>query len=757
VPTGVVDYSRIYARTVIAPRGGMKLVLLSLVLLAACADHHEPSTGDDTTSPDAPPSAWSAPMGAHYAPDGSAVTFRVASTRASRIEVWIYSSANSEPVSHAALTQSDDHGVAVWSTSIATSELPATVFYGYRVWGPNWPYDAAWTPGSATGRIADVDKDGNRFNPNKLVFDPYAREITHDPMGGDFGTGDANRAIDSGPSAPKAIVLRDDVLDIGTHPARPLSDDVIYEVHLRGFTMASGMADGGDCAGTYAGAATRAQYLADLGVTAVEFLPLQETGNDQNDRDPASDSGDNYWGYSTLSYFAPDRRYACDRSPGGPTRELAAMVHTFHDHGIKVFVDVVYNHTAEGSGGSLYSLRGIDNAGYYQLDRAGTGFTSSNGVGADLAGDKPLTQALVLDSLHYWRDTLGVDGFRFDLAPVLGNTYGPGGFTYKPDFLAKIAASLSGTPLIAEPWGTVAGSYQLGNFPVGWSEWNGQYRDAIRQDQNQRGVANVTPGTLADRVDASSGLFRSDGRPPSASINFLVAHDGLTMRDLYACNASNNAQAWPYGPSNGGTTDNRSWDHAGDAVAQRQAARTGFALLMLSQGVPMIVGGDEFLRTQKCNNNPYNLDSPGTWLAYPTDESAFTTFARRVMQFRAAHAALRSPHWIEPAQLAWRDADGATLAGAAMDDATRAVIAWQLDGTALGDAATSIYVAYDRGTAAATVTLPAPADGLAWYRVADTGSGLETSANIAEPGTEYRMNGRTYNLAARSLALFIQR
>ncbi|CAN5923734.1 glycogen debranching protein GlgX [soil metagenome] len=700
---------------------------------------------------DAAATQWSPPIGAHWDPDGSGVVFRVASTRAERLELWIYDAARGAERMHVAMER--EGAGDLWSVRVAAAELPEVIYYGYRVWGPNWPYDPGWQPGSLAGRIADVDGDGNRMNPNKLVFDPYARELSHDPEGGVAQTSDANRAIDSGPLAPKGIVLHDDALDVGPRPTHPLSDDVIYEVHLRGFTMD----DAGDCRGTYAGAAARAGYLAELGVTAIEMLPIQETPNDRNDVDPVTTKGDNYLCYSTLAYFAPDRHYACDRSPGGPTREVAAMVRAFHEHGIKVLVDVVYNHTSEGSGGSLLSLRGIDNAGYYQLDRSGKGFTSSNGVGADLAGDKPLTQALVLDSLRYWRNELGVDGFRFDLAPILGNTCGPQCCHFDPKFPATIAAVIEGAALIAEPWSIVAGSYQLGNFPTGWSEWNDWYRDLIRQDQNQNGVAVVTPGWLADRIHGSTELYRADGRQPAASINYLVSHDGFTLNDLYACNAANNAQAWPYGPSDGGSADNKSWDHGGDPAAQRQAARTGLALLLLSQGVPMITGGDERLRTQHCNNKPYNLDSPVTWLDWTEPEPAFTRFTRRLLQFRAAHAALRHPTWIEPADIAWRDASGATASKAYLDDATRPVLAWQLAAEQLGDTTRSIYVAYNRSTQATAVTLPGPPANTAWYRVADTAGFLEAEANIAEPGTEYRMQQARYDLGARSLALFIAR
>jgi isoamylase len=728
------------------------------LMLAGCASTGG-APGDDDDAPVAPP-PFAPGFGATWEPDGAGVVFRVASTRATRIELAIYDA----PMGDERLRIAMDRDGDGFRARLAATELPETIYYGYRAWGPNWPYDAAWVPGSTAGWIADVDTDGNRMNPNKLLIDPYTRELSHDPTTADhmdgsiYGVGDSNRAKDSGPVAPKSLVLRDESVDVGIKPLRPLAEDVIYEVHLRGLTRNAG----GDCAGTYAGAAEQAGYLADLGITAVEFLPVQETSNDRNDVDPASASGDNYWGYSTLAFFAPDRRYACDRSPGGPTREWRAMAKAFHDRGIKVMIDVVYNHTAEGSGGSLLSLRGLDNAGYYQLDRAGTGFTNSNGVGADLAtATKPLPAALTIDSLAYWRDQLGVDGFRFDLAPVLANTCGPGCFTYDDAFPTQLAEQFarprdggSGVDLIAEPWGTVAGTYQVGHFPAGWSEWNDKYRDLIRDDQNRRGVAAVTPGWLAARVLGSSDLFRDPGRAPSASINFLVAHDGMTLRDLYACDGKSNAQPWPYGPSDGGSNDNRSWDHENDPIAQRQAARTGMALLALSQGVPMITGGDERLRSQRCNNNPYNLDSPAIWLDWSAPEPMFTTFVRRLFAFRAAHPALRSAGWIEPSQVIWRDAAGNVASGAYLDDASKPVLGWQLAGTTLGDPSAAIYVVYNRGTTPLQITLPSP-PALAWYRVADTGAWMEDQANFAAPGAEHRMQQSKYDLAARSLAIFV--
>jgi isoamylase len=716
-----------------------------VVCVAACTQHGTGSSGGDD---DEAPIDWQPGLGAEWSPRGDEVSFRVASTRATRIELWIYA----EPTQATEVKRVElEHAGDIFGARVPASELPATIYYGYRVWGPNWTFDPAWQPGSERGFVTDVDADGNRMNPNKLVSDPYARELSHDPTtttqpdSSAYATG-MRRAIDSAPVAPKALVLRDPPA-LGGKPTRPLRDDVIYEVHVRGFTNADAI----ECAGTYAGAAQRAAYLRDLGITAIEFLPVQELNNDRNDLDPNSANGDNYWGYSTLAYFAPDRRYACDKSPGGPTREFRDMVAAFHAHDIKVFVDVVYNHTAEGGGGSLLSLRGIDNAGYYQLDRKGTGFTNSNGVGADLAMDKPLAKNLMLDSLRYWRDVLGVDGYRFDLAPVLGNTCGPGCFTYGKGVLADIAAAFPDVALIAEPWGVVAGSYQVGQFPKGWSEWNDKFRDTIRSDQNR--VGSVTPGWLANRVHGSTELFRDDGRAPSASINYVVSHDGFTLRDLYACNDRNNQQGWPYGPSDGGTTNNLSWDHSGDAAAQRQAARTGMALVALSAGVPMIVGGDELLHGVRCNNNYYNLDSPATWLDWSAQGSAFWTFTQRLLKFRAAHPALRPESWIEPNHVSWRDANGTTVNGAYMDDATRPVLAWRLDGPSLGD--DTLYVAYNRSAQPIRITLPPSPTGLAWYRVGDTSGWMEAQNNFHAPGSEYRMNQSQYDLGARALAIFI--
>ena len=310
------------------------------------------------------------------------------------------------------------------------------------------------------------------------------------------------------------------------------------------------------------------------------------------------------------------------------------MVKAYHDAGIKVFVDVVYNHAGEGGPVNegdkdtyaLFNLRGLDNPTYYSLTADRQSPVDNTGVGGNFNTRNPTTRHLILDSLAYWKDDLGVDGFRFDLASVLGNTCEHGCFRYSKDdpetalnritkaMPARPAEGGEGTDWIAEPWALGEGTYQVGNFPAGWSEWNDKFRDTMRRDQNALGKEEITPGQLATRFAGSSDLYDDDGRHPFNSVNFLVAHDGFTLPTCTAATSKNNGQAWPYGPSDGGSDNNISWDQGGKAADQRQAARNGFAFLMLSAGTPMMTGGDEHLRSIKCNNNPYNLDSEANWL-----------------------------------------------------------------------------------------------------------------------------------------------
>jgi isoamylase len=729
-------------------------------------------------------------LGGRYV--GSSVTFRVFSAAATRMRVDVHAAPTGAAAATYPLTKGTDQ---VWSVTVTVAELQAAgvtgaVYYGYRAWGPNWPYTASWTPGSSAGFVSDVDAAGNRFNPNKLLLDPYAREISHDPLtpanpdGARYATGAANRAVDSGPTAPKGIVLAADGTGTGTKPTRPLRDDVIYEVNVRGLTRNDPSVPSA-YRGTYRGAGLKAQQLRALGVTAVELLPVQETQNDTNDVAPTSTAGDNYWGYMTLNYFAPDRRYAADTSPGGPTKEFKAMVAAFHAAGIKVVTDVVYNHTAEGGPWSasdittysLYSWRGLDNPTYYSLTSDRQRPWDNTGVGGNYNTANPTAQDLIVDSIAYWKNTLGVDGFRFDLASVLGNTCQHGCFSYNKtaagtalnrlttEMPVRPANGGSGVDWIAEPWAIGDGTYQVGNFPAAWAEWNGVYRDTMRRDQNKLGVAAITPGELATRLAGSSDLYGDDGRKPYHSVNFMVAHDGFTLADLYACNTKNNTQPWPYGPSDGGSDSNDSWDQGGAAAAQRKAARNGFAFLSMSAGTPMITGGDEYLRRINCNNNPYNLDSSANWLNYsPTaDQSTFHTYAQRMLAFRAAHPALRPANFYTSAdtngngvgQLQWLTPTATVPDATYWNDPNNHALAWRLDGTEFGDPATSLYVAYNGWSGDVTFTLPTPPPNTNWHRVTDTSTWAEGTDQVRPPGAEDPIGNAPYVLGNRAVLVLI--
>ncbi|MFZ5656690.1 MAG: alpha-amylase family glycosyl hydrolase [Pseudomonadota bacterium] len=736
-------------------------------------------------------------LGGRYDATQANITFRAYSQRATRMEVWIYKTASgAQEVVKYVMTKDASN---VWSKTVSVSTLRTTygitgpVYYGYRAWGPNWTYSSAWTKGSGTGFVADVDASGNRFNPNKLLLDPYAREISHDPQtpacqdGTIYASGATHRNKDSGACAPKGIVLASDTTSFGTKPTRAFKDDVVYEVHVRGLTM-NDTSLASAIRGTYAGAARKAGYLASLGVTAVEFLPVQETQNDTNDVDPSSTTGDNYWGYMTLNYFAPDRRYSSDKSAGGPTREFKAMVKAFHDAGIKVYVDVVYNHTGEGGawsgtdGRTVYNIqswRGLDNPTYYSLTSDMQYSWDNTGVGGNYNTRNAVAQDLIVDSLAYWRDALGVDGYRFDLASVLGNTCEHGCFNFDKmdsnNALNRIVRELpprpgnggAGVDLIAEPWAVGGNSYQVGGFPTGWAEWNGIYRDTIRKDQNRMGYETVTTGTLATRFGGSWDLYGDDGRKTWHSVNFVVAHDGFTLNDLYAYNAKQNNQPWPYGPSDGGEDNNRSWDQGGIAVDQRRAARTGFALMMLSAGVPMMTGGDEVLRTQFGNNNTYNLDSPANWLFWTRSaiEANHETFTKRLITFRKGHPALRPANQYSGVdnngnvmeQLRWFMPNGQQATNTYFQDANNHALAWRIDGTEFGDPASAIYVAYNGWSGSVNFTLPWPGSGKSWYRVMDTATWNEGADTVVAPGSEAFIGGENtvYGLQARSVLLLI--
>ncbi len=587
-------------------------------------------------------------LGAHIVGPGEA-TFAVYAPAASRVELEFYeAAAGQEAYCWFELTRSTD---GIWRGKLQGVDEGA--LYAYRCWGANWPYDPTWARGgSAAGYVSDFDDHGHRFNPNKALYDPYAREITHalyshviTDAGADlgvFGTGDddyhgrARREVDSGPYVPKGIVIAN-VAWTAPKPELPAEKAIIYEAHAKGLTkhptatqLSSLLSETpgfeavqdvpDELRGTYAGAAHLAPYLVALGVTTIEFLPVHQS----NSSDTAEPGTTNWWGYQTMAFFAPNRDYAHDRSPGGPTREFKEMVQTFHDAGIEVYLDVVFNHSAEGGNWSgeddttgFVTLGGFATPAYYVLNDDLMLIDGATGCSNQFNFSSDVAQRLVLDSLVYWCDVMGVDGYRFDLAPVLGRTP----MAYDREDVEKQRRFSSSHPLlgairdlaadrrievIAEAWDLWG--YEVGNFPSGWGEWNGRYRDAVRA--YLKGDADTQ-----DFIDQFNGDWArfSDQGGPQQSVDFITAHDGFTLADLVSYNDKDNGQPYPFGPSDGGSDNNLSWDSEGDQPFRRQRIRNFLAVLFLSRGVPMIVSGDEYGRTQNGNNNPWCLDTIGIW------------------------------------------------------------------------------------------------------------------------------------------------
>jgi isoamylase len=595
------------------------------------------------------------PLGTTW--DGRGVNVAVFSEQATRIELCLFDSAE------------------------ATREgerLPLPVQTG-RVWHGYFP---DLRPGQLYGLRADGPYDprrGLRCNVNKLLFDPHAKAVGRDLVYSDalygYSYGSAQKDLsfdtrDSAAYAPLAAVI-DGAFAWGadTSPRRALADTVIYELHVKGFTMRHpGVPEG--LRGTYAGLASPAavEHLIGLGVNAVELLPVHYRASE---RFLVEEGLTNYWGYNTLGFFAPDPRLAAARDPAGVVQEFKSMVATLHAAGIAVFLDVVYNHTAETNEmGPTLSFRGLDNPAYYHLADDPRCTYDVTGTGNSFNLGHPRTLQLVTDSLRYWVTEMHIDGFRFDLAPELARQYRD--YDRLSPFLDLLIQdpTLSDIPLIAEPWDVGPGGYDVGNFPVNWSEWNGRYRDTVRRFW--RGDAQQI-ADFATRLSGSSDLYSWDGRAPSASINFVTVHDGFTLHDLVSYDRKHN-EANKQNNSDG-NNDNDSWncgaegptDDTGILALRERQKRNLIVTLLLSQGVPLIQAGDELGRTQRGNNNAYCQDNEITWLDWDLDDDrrAFLAFVRRVISLRAAEPVFRRRTFFHGRpihggvkDLYWIDADG---------------------------------------------------------------------------------------------------
>ena len=564
------------------------------------------------------------PLGATY--DGSGTNFALFSEVAESVELCLFDGAGSE--TRVRLPEVDGF---VWHAFLPGVE-PGQ-HYGYRVHGPNEP------------------SQGLRCNPAKLLLDPYAKAIDgridwdESVFGYHFGDPDSRNDDDSAAHMPKCVVINP-FFDWGVDrpPRRPYADTVIYEAHVKGMTQLHPEVPE-HLRGTYAGIAHPViiDHFIELGITTVELMPVHHFVNDSTLLDKGLS---NYWGYNTIGFFAPDSKYASATSPGSQVQEFKAMVRALHEAGIEVILDVVYNHTGEGSHlGPTLSLRGIDNAAYYRLvEDSPQHYMDYTGTGNTLNVRHPHTLQLIMDSLRYWVTEMRVDGFRFDLAAALAREF------YDVDRLATFFELVQQDPivsqvkLIAEPWDVGPGGYQVGNFPPQWTEWNGQYRDTVRDFW--RGESS-TIGEFAARLTGSADLYESSGRRPVASINFVTAHDGFTLLDLVSYNDKHNEANQDDNAD--GERHNRSWNCGVEGptddpeiVALRARQRRNLiATLLLSQGVPMLGHGDELGRTQRGNNNGYCQDNELTWVDWNSIDVDLLAFTRHICELRRAHPVFR--------------------------------------------------------------------------------------------------------------------
>ncbi|MCX3060806.1 glycogen debranching protein GlgX [Streptomyces beihaiensis] len=578
------------------------------------------------------------PLGASF--DGEGTNFALFSEAAERVDLILFDDGDS--TSRAGADRADKPRVTEVVTLpevdgfVRHGYVPAVgpgQRYGYRVHGP-------WHPAT-----------GHRCNPAKLLLDPYATavdgQIDNHPSLYERRPGGRDPADSAGHTM--LGVVTDPAFDWGDDrpPRLPYADTVIYEAHVRGLTRTHPDVPP-RLRGTYAGLAHPAvlDHLTSLGVTAVELMPVHQYVQDGFLRDRGLS---NYWGYNTVGFFAPHNAYAADTTRGGQVTEFKSMVKALHAAGLEVILDVVYNHTAEGNErGPTLSFRGIDNASYYRLaDGDFAHYYDTTGTGNSLLMRHPYVLQLIMDSLRYWVTEMHVDGFRFDLAATLARQF------HEVDRLSAFFDLIQQDPvisrvkLIAEPWDVGEGGYQVGNFPALWSEWNGKYRDSVRD------FWRATPNTLAEfasRLTGSSDLYERSGRRPRAGINFVTAHDGFTLRDLVSYNDKHNEAN---GEQNrDGESVNRSWNCGAEGPATDPAVtslrgrqqRNFLATLLLSQGIPMISHGDELGRTQKGNNNAYCQDNALSWIDWPhltDDDRDLIAFTRGLIALRAAHPVLR--------------------------------------------------------------------------------------------------------------------
>ena len=693
------------------------------------------------------------PFGATW--DGQGVNFALFAQSATGVELCLFDAPDApHERERIAMPEQTDN---VWHAYLPGIQ-PGQV-YGYRVYGPYAP------------------EHGLRYTPAKLLIDPYAKAITgeltyHNAVYG-YMYGNPYEDLvpdvrDSAPYVPRSVVI-DPAFDWegDRPPATPLHKSIIYELHVKGFTKLHPEVPE-HLRGSYAGLATppAVDYLKSLGITAVELLPIHH----HIDERFLVDMGKvNYWGYNTLGYFAPDPRYSSVGSDGGQVREFKQMVKALHAAGIEVILDVVYNHTCEaGRLGPTLAYRGIDNLVYYrQMPGNVREYIDYTGCGNSLSMLHPHTLQLIMDSLRYWVTEMHVDGFRFDLAATLARgLHADARLTTFFDMIHQDPI-LSQTKLIAEPWDIGPGGYQVGNFPVLWAEWNGKYRDALRR--YWKGDA-IHTAELAYRLTGSSDLYKHNGRRPYASINFITAHDGFTLRDLVSYNYKHNEAN---GEDNrDGESHNSSWNHGVEGPSDDPAInelrarqqRNFIATLMLSQGVPMLLSGDERNRTQYGNNNTYCQDNELNWIDWRLDAAGrkLLEFTRTLIRIRNQHPALHRRKFFQGRSIQgsyvydieWFRPDGEEMSDREWSETFTHALGMKLNGQVMNEWDEHGNVIHDdvlllllnAHADDIAFMLPGDANAPPWEVLVDTYAPENTVTLAFAPGVPYRLRGRSLTL-----------
>ncbi len=793
---------------------------LALALLATCANANDPHLY--TTAPLAPGYAQSDVAAMQYlgaTQTSTGVNFSVYSQHATEVDLAFFDTpTDAEPAQQFPMVRMGD----VWNLYVDGVGYGQN--YGYVAWGPNWPRDPAWYPGSIAGFLADVDADGNRFDPNKLLIDPYARAFSGDYNWALSPASGPDRTVSDYSSQAKSVVVQSHYVwsdaettwqslrTSGNHPGFNANELVIYEMHPKGFTASP--ASGVTHPGTFRGIGENVSYLVDLGVNAVELMPAQQK---------TPDGG--YWGYETIGFFAPELTYSSDPRPWMVGDEFKWMVDTLHQNGLMVIMDVVYNHTGEGGlwrdkiaidgspdpenlanydpkeVASVLGFRGLDNQSYYALSTDNQTYWDNTGVGNDTRCNNTPMQQLILDSLHYWVTEMHVDGFRFDLAPILAeddlnyNSWDPT-HTIIQTIIDDPILLQHHTPIIAEPW-SIYGAF-VGQFPAstvqagaGWYEWNGPFRDWWRSFVDYDGTGNtsiytangVSDWNLSTQQAGASGGFlltgsydwyHGTGRRPYNSVNFTNIHDGFTMYDLFSYDQPFNGCGpldsiccteadSPFCTANDGTSDNRSRNWGAEDI-KRANMRALFVAMMVSQGTPMLLGGDEWMRTQLGNNNAYSnwADNAYNWFDWgawqPNNErNRMHDFVRQLVAFRRAHEYAFAPvDYGQSAPFDWEDPSGQPNSQQGNDWNTRH-LAVHYGASSLGP---QLDILINLENNPVNFTLPS---GVSWNTVVDTqmaydedsyfGAGMDPtlSANIFT-SAPMPVAG-SYNVQARSIVI----